>query len=180
MQDNPSVDDDDTAGPLANGIAAALTEEHRAIDADIELSVGRMASASAEDLTQSTQPLIDAIELLRRHIYIEEHFLFPIIREAGLAMPVFVMLREHGQIWRQLNDLSDVLADAGPDTFSSEEIATRCQELLTILDAHNTKEEPVIYPRTDTDIPAEIRAELAEFLRNGTVPENWACEQALA
>jgi len=27
-------------------------------------------------------------------------FLFPPLRDAGMVAPVFVMLREHGQMWR--------------------------------------------------------------------------------
>ena len=46
---------------------------------------------------------------LRRHIYLEEAFLVPPLRAAGAAMPVPVMLREHGELWRTVDSLSALI-----------------------------------------------------------------------
>ncbi|MGH3302292.1 MAG: hypothetical protein ACRDOK_11535 [Streptosporangiaceae bacterium] len=72
-------------------LAAALEHEHHEVDAGI---------AAFTAAPWDRQPLARAIGALRRHIYLGEEFLFPLLHEAepGLAAPVFVMLREHAQI----------------------------------------------------------------------------------
>ena len=57
-------------------LAAALEQEHQEIDAGISTF-----TASPGD----PQPLTRAIRALRRHIYLEEEFLFPLLGEAGRA-----------------------------------------------------------------------------------------------
>ena len=55
---------------------------------------------------------------LRRHIYLEEEFLFPPLRAAGMMAPLFVMVRQHGELWdamRALDALLAVDADADAD-----------------------------------------------------------------
>src|SRR5579884_3347854 len=81
-------------------LAAALEREHREIDRGIEAFL----AARAEDRAE-TKPLTEAIAALRRHIFLEEEFLFPPLREAGMVAPVFVMLREHGEIWDTIDTL---------------------------------------------------------------------------
>jgi hypothetical protein len=49
---------------------------------------------------------------------------------------------------------------------------------LARLDQHNTKEEPIIYPRADADLPIDTTAELRSFLETGTAPAGWVCEAA--
>lgn len=63
-----------------DSLATALEREHHEIDADIEAF-----TASPSD----RQPLIRAISALRRHIYLEEEYLFPLLRavEPGLEAP---------------------------------------------------------------------------------------------
>ena len=89
-------------------LAEALEREHHQIDAGIAAF-----SATPGD----RQPLTRAIGALRRHIYLEEEFLFPLLHEAdpGLAAPMFVMLREHAQIWGTLDSLERA-ADTGAST----------------------------------------------------------------
>src|SRR5579859_6461595 len=79
-------------------LAAALEREHQEIDAGI---------AAFTACPGDPQPLARAIGALRRHIYLEEEFLFPLLGEADPALraPVFVMLREHAQIWAVLDAL---------------------------------------------------------------------------
>ena len=111
---------------------------------------------------------------LRRHIYLEEEFIFPPLKETGMMMPVFVMLREHGELWDAMAGLDDLLsADADP-----EMIQGACRELLSRLDAHNSKEEPIIYPHLDSDLDEGARAQLREFLVDGRMPDGWVCERA--
>jgi regulator of cell morphogenesis and NO signaling len=115
-----------------------------------------------------------ALEALRRHIYLEETFLFPPIREAGMVMPIFVMMREHGELWRTMGALTGLLVDKA----DNEQLRDTCHRLLGQLEQHNSKEEPIIYPRADTDLPAQVSAELARFIETGRVPDGWVCQQA--
>ena len=47
-------------------------------------------------------PLAGAIAALRRHIYLEEEFLFPPLKTAGLMIQIFAMLRQHGDLWKAM------------------------------------------------------------------------------
>lgn len=154
---------------MAEGtLAAALEREHRDIDGGIEeYSVGLGHGET------DPAPLLRAMRGLRRHIYLEEEVLFPPLK-ATLMMPIFVMLREHGELWDAMDALDGLLAsDADTDTLHNA-----CRELLTKLDSHNSKEEPIIYPQADAALDAEASAKLHEFLRHGAMPEGWRCEKA--
>ncbi len=117
-------------------LAAALEREHHEIDAGIA------AFAAAP---WDRQSLGRAIGALRRHIYLEEEFLFPLLREAepGLAAPVFVMLREHAQIWGTLEALERAV-DEGAGTG----LALRKRLTVQLLH-HNLKERT---PACDPDL----------------------------
>lgn len=146
-------------------IAAALEREHQDIDGCVE--------AFLDDPGGATDVLRTGLAALRRHIYLEEAFLFPPLRAAGLEMPVQVMLSEHGQLWRLIDDLLDAVDKEGPETAEAS-----ARQLLELLDRHNSKEEPVIYPRADVDLPPEQADELGIFIGMGRMPEGWVCERA--
>lgn len=146
-------------------IAAALEREHQDIDGCVE--------GFLDDPAGATDVLRTGLGALRRHIYLEEVYLFPPLRAAGLEMPVQVMLSEHGQLWRLIDEvLGAVDADA------LESAASTARELLELLDRHNSKEEPVIYPRADADLDPGQADELAIFIGMGSMPEGWVCERA--
>jgi regulator of cell morphogenesis and NO signaling len=144
-------------------LAAALEREHHEIDAGIAAS-----TASPGD----PQPLIRAIRALRRHIYLEEEFLFPLLGEVepGLRAPVFVMLREHAQIWAALDALE---REPAPGT-----ALVLCRQLTVRLLHHNLKEEKVLYPRADDALPPAAAGRLRAFLGCGELPEGWVCTKA--
>jgi iron-sulfur cluster repair protein YtfE (RIC family) len=146
-------------------LAEALELEHREIDAGIERFVD--GSGRADSLTR-------AGAALRRHIYLEEEFLFPPLRDAGLMAPVFVMVREHGQMWRTLDGLDGQLAGGVADPA----VRDACAELVAQLQAHNPKEEQILYPQADAVLGAEAGGQLAAFLESGAMPEGWVCEGA--
>lgn len=148
-----------------------LTREHHEIDDAIETFIEKLDCGSLQ-----RELLTDTLEALRRHIYLEEVFLFPPLREAGIVMPIFVMMREHGQLWHTMGTLADLLAD-GNDT---QRLRDTCTQLLNQLQQHNSKEEPVIYPNADTDLPPQTSAELTRFIETGRTPEGWVCQQANA
>lgn len=148
-------------------LAVALEREHREIDEGIEAFVAGLAGEGADPGRLSR-----ATAALRRHIYVEEEFLFPPLREAGLVMPVFVMVREHGQMWRILDRLDVALAeDAG-----GQSVTDLLHGLQEELEAHNPKEEQILYPQTGQVLSAEATAELQALLDAGRTPEGWVCE----
>ena len=151
----------------ADTLGAALEREHRQIDAGIE------AYLAGLDGPVDPVPLLAALTGLRRHIYLEEQFLFPPLKAAGLMGPIFVMLREHGRLWTSMDNVEQLLAD--PDTGA---LRKACTALLGLLDAHNSKEEPIIYAQADALLSAEAGAGLADFLAHGTTPEGWVCSAA--
>jgi iron-sulfur cluster repair protein YtfE (RIC family) len=144
-------------------LAAALEREHHEIDAGI---------AAFTAAPGNPQPLTRAIRALRRHIYLEEEFLFPLLCEAepGLTAPVFVMLREHAQIWAALDSL-----EREPD---DDTRLTLCRQLTVRLLHHNLKEEKVLYPRADQALPPAAADRLRAFLGSERLPEGWVCVKA--
>lgn len=154
---------------MTNASVAVLTEEHHDIDTGLEEFI---AQIEADEFDASLA--LRAIEDLRRHIYLEEEFLFPPLREAGLFAPIFVMLREHGEIWQTMEALERAL-ESGADAAALGEL---CRGLLVQLDRHNAKEEPIIYPHADTDVPAATHAKLQAFVAEGQLPPGWICSGA--
>ena len=153
---------------MAQSLTEALEHEHHEIDAGIETFLEGLAVGETR-----TDELTRATDALRRHIYLEEEFLFPPLRAAGMLPPVLVMLREHGEIWRTLDAIGalDLDADGSP-------ARDQCATLLTQLGTHNAKEEPIIYPQGDAVLTGEAKRELGQFLGSGQMPEGWACAQA--
>lgn len=143
-------------------LAAALEREHHEIDEQI---------AAFTAAPGDRQPLTRTIRALRRHIYLEEEFLFPLLREAepGLAARVFVMLREHAQIWGTLDSLERA-DDCGTGTGLA-----LCKRLAVQLLHHNLKEEKILYPRADEALPAAAAGWLRAFLSSGDLPGGWVC-----
>jgi iron-sulfur cluster repair protein YtfE (RIC family) len=154
-------------------LADALEREHRDIDGGIEAFTDRLADGVNDD-----EPLRRAMAGLRRHIYLEEEFLFPPLREAGMVMPIFVMLREHGNLWDSMDQLDALLTpEAGTD---ASVLLEKCRELLAKLDMHNSKEEPIIYPQADVVPSGEANAKMKDFLASGSMPQGWVCAKASA
>lgn len=150
-------------------LSTELEAEHHAIDHAIEDFQRSVAAGAPDPATLRT-----AFTSLRRHIYVEEEFVFPAMREAGLTMPVFVMVREHAELWTAMASLEELLAAPEPDLAAAQDV---CASLLTRLESHNSKEEPVIYPVMAQAMGGEAEAAAVAFLDGGTMPEGWVCEQ---
>lgn len=150
-------------------LAGALEREHREIDSGIEAfrSSSERGPAAVERLTK-------AAEALRRHIYLEEELLFPALRSAGLMAPVLVMLREHGEMWHLLDALEH---EIGADP-SGPYVSGLIEELVPRLEAHNLKEEAILYPQSSMALGAAAEADLREFMESGRMPQGWVCEMA--
>lgn len=146
-------------------LAAALEREHRQIDEGLELFQADSPSGS--------DALAAAIVALRRHIYLEEEFVFPVLAGGALVAPVMVMLREHAQIWRTLESLERDMADG-----VSSDARQTCHQLLVQLQHHNMKEERILYPEADKALATEATARLTAFLDSGSLPDGWVCIKA--
>lgn len=160
-------------------LAEALTAEHHEIDAGIERF--RDGVENGEQLATLAGPLQRAMTALRRHIYLEEVFAFPPIRAGGLTMPIMVMEREHGVLWRQMDDLEDALQrfdDEAAAEADRRSLVAACQEMLTMLESHNSKEEPIVYPHLDVKLSGEQVEELRRLIETGSTPEGWVCAKA--
>ena len=145
-------------------LSVALEREHRAIDEGIERFAGTGHTA------EHRAALLEAVAVLRRHIYLEEEHLFPPLREAGMFGPVMVMIHEHGQMWPILDTIEELLATGINDT-----TALLCRDLLTQLAAHNMKEEQILYPQADDLLPADDRDDLTALLTSAEMPAGWVC-----
>lgn len=154
---------------MSDTLSTALEREHRLIDEGIETFV-----AGAGEVTDAQRAqLLRAVELLRHHIYLEEEFLFPPLRDAGLVGPVMVMVHEHGQMWPILDLLEQLLSadDVGM-------AAPLCRDLLRQLTDHNMKEERILYPQADALLPADELAELVGLVSSAALPTDWVCAGA--
>ncbi|MEO6795045.1 MAG: hemerythrin domain-containing protein [Mycobacterium sp.] len=149
-------------------LAAALESEHQQVDLGLGAFLAELDGGRVD-----ADGLNTALEALRRHIYIEERILFPAIRHGNMAMPVAVMMSEHGEIWRAMDALAELVA--GGDT---DRIGSAGRHLLGQLAVHNDKEEQVIYPVADTGLEPDKTAELADFIETGLMPDCWECLQA--
>lgn len=149
-------------------LAAALEREHREIDEGIERFADDPSSALA------AKSLAAAVAALRRHIYLEEEFVFPALSGGGLVAPIFVMLREHAQIWQTLEAMEGAVS--GRD--DSQDVSHLCRQLLVQLQHHNMKEERILYPEAERALPSEAASRLEEFLEAGTLPDGWLCMKA--
>ncbi len=141
-------------------LAAALEHDHRKIDDDF---AAFRDSADRAALTR-------ALAALRRHIYLEEEVLFPPLHEAGLVAPIFVMLREHAQIWQALDSLERELVDTKPP---GEPALLLLHQLSVQLQHHNMKEERVVYPPANDVLTPEVAASVRMLLDSGDVPAGW-------
>jgi hemerythrin-like domain-containing protein len=146
-------------------LADALEREHKDIDEGIAQYLSD--PGRADSLTQ-------AMSALRRHIYLEEQFLFPPLRDAGIIAPIFVMLREHGEMWTTLDALDADLSS--PDAAAA--VQERGRELVGQLQRHNEKEEAILYSQADSVLTAAASRQLRDFMSAGVVPDGWVCAKA--
>lgn len=148
------------------GPGAALTAEHHEIDAGVV-----PAAAGAGDAAT----LGAALRLLRAHIHAEETVLFPPLVEAeNLAMPVFVMQREHGQMWPLIARLEAACAAGASAAALQDDAAV----LLRLLNMHNPKEEQIVYAAADRHVAARPGATLGADLAAARMPPGWRCKTA--
>lgn len=137
-----------------------LEDQHQRIDAGIQ---------GAMDGSGDRAELVESLDLLRLHLYVEEAVLFPALEKTGLTMPVFVMQREHGLMW----PLMESLVQACGKGVSLDALQDDCEELFQLLQVHNPKEEQILYTAAD-DLAGEDAA-LAPALAAARLPDEWMC-----
>lgn len=147
----------------------ALESDHRTIDDHFAAFADAAARGSLE-----RGRLAEALRTLRLHIWVEEDALFPPLRTAGVIGPVMVMLREHGEIWRLLDDLEAIAGTPEPDLTAA--LAT-WGSLQQVLLQHNVKEEQILYAAADRILDVETATEVIDGL-DADLPAGWTCAMA--
>ncbi|HEX5960749.1 MAG TPA: hemerythrin domain-containing protein [Rhodanobacteraceae bacterium] len=142
-----------------------LAVQHHHIDQGVEGIV---------DDTGTPAALAAALRLLREHLYVEEEVLFPLLAGMGLTMPVFVMKREHGEMWPLIRKLEAACAGGAGAADLREDAWTLLQQLKI----HNTKEEQILYAAADDCEPARPDAPLIRDMAAARMPEDWVCSMA--
>jgi len=102
---------------------------------------------------------------LKRHIVWEEDVLFPIFEQKmGLKDegPTFVMRQEHRRIGEFLNRIHEKVRQADVSSDDDEEM------LIEVLEAHNFKEEQVLYPALDQMLTEDETAQI--FMQMEMIP----------
>jgi len=146
-------------------VSACLEHDHRLLDA-LLLDVGGFVQTG--DFQMAAEHFGHFRRQLATHIDAEETILFPVFERAGscgCSGPTSVMRREHIEIRRLLDAVSDGLAARE----SGLVLLPRLEELSQLLESHNEKEERVLYPQMDasarasgeiTDLVARVQAYL--------------------
>jgi hemerythrin superfamily protein len=153
---------------VGESLAEALEAEHRRIDEGIATYI------AAPAYHRDQEPLVRATAALRRHIFLEEEYLFPRLHDQGTAASFSLMLREHAKIWTAVEDLDRELRAGIDDRL----VAKHCHELAVRLRHHNGNEERILYPKADEVLTAAEMAKLAAFLDGIEFPAGWICIKA--
>lgn len=143
-------------------VGEALEHDHHEIDSDFQRF--REGLERGEWLTESFE---HAAEALRHHIYVEEELLFPVLRVGGLVAPVFVMLREHAEIWQALDATE---AEIGRDPARA---LAAMATMFSVLEPHNSKEEQILYPASGQVLNADDTEAVRLVFQEGKRPEGW-------
>lgn len=148
----------------------ALEADHHEIDRLFATFITSTAGAGSVD----QESLTEAIRKLRLHIWIEEEIFFPPLKAAGAVGPVMVMHREHGEIWRGLDNLERIVAGEEPDL---EAVLFAWGPLNQTLTEHNYKEEKILYASADRILEPSVSRKVNNALI-ASLPEGWVCEMA--
>ncbi|WP_068266088.1 hemerythrin domain-containing protein [Janibacter limosus] len=153
-----------------SGVAQELVVEHHSIDERLADVV-----AGLDEGEVRAEAFRAAATELKHHIFVEEEHLFPPLRAAGMIPPVLVMLREHGEMWGVLEMIEGLLAAPSPDAAVLREA---CGRLMDQLDAHNLKEEQILYPAADQTLAPQDQESVSTALVDGDLPGDWRASMA--
>jgi hemerythrin-like domain-containing protein len=129
------------------GITSILTEDHRHGD---RLFAAAMRAAEEQNWSECRRDFDAFLETLNRHLKIEEAVLFPAFEAAtGMAGgPTFVMRHEHQQMRAILERIGAAL-----EARNSAEFHPLARSFSELMDAHSAKEERMLYPMCDRNLP---------------------------
>ncbi len=148
-----------TSADSEHTVNGYLAADHDRLD-DLLVEVTDLIAAG--DFDQADRILARFASGLRRHIRLEDDVLFPTFEQVtGMASgPTTVMRDEHRAIEQHLDALVTAVEHRDRATFSTERAA-----MLAVLGDHNAKEEAIIYPMTDANLPDAQRVQLVARLR---------------
>ena len=155
-------------------IGQALAQDHQVIDEHFVAFARSLDTASSGEVPLDTGALATGVAALHHHIYVEEEFHFPPLRAAGLMGPLLVMVREHGELWDLLDRLEGQVAESAPVS----EISQTWFHMAATLEAHNLKEEQIVYPSGDQFLDTETSSGIRRALASGDTPDGWVCQMA--
>ena len=159
------------AGESGNlSVGEVLERDHHRIDGYFETFAQSLSGEGPID----AEAFSTGAAGLRHHIYVEEVLHFPAMKAGGLMGPVFVMLREHGELWDRMDEIATKLESGA----SAAEIVPVWKALEDGLEAHNDKEEKILYPAGDDLLTDDLGEEILETLANPDIPEGWTCEMS--
>lgn len=142
-----------------------LEQQHRQIDGGIEAVANGNGNQAA---------LAESLRLLYLHVYVEEAFLFPPLEELGITMPVFVMRKEHGEMWPFMQTLDEAVAAEAP----LDSVQQTALSLFRLLQVHNPKEEEVVYTAADRLVAEDPEQPWLTALTTQEIPSGWTCAMA--
>ncbi len=123
-------------------ISTFMNQDHRDLDARFALARHHVQAA---DWSAAKVAIVRFARALREHIAMETEVLFPALaRVADVSGPCHVMNIEHDEIHHVLELLYAACRDREKLAFN---VATK--QLQELLNAHNDKEENILYPLAD-------------------------------
>lgn len=120
-----------------------MAQDHKDCD---QLFVDAENAASIEDWTTTTQAFNEFINVMERHLVIEETELFPAFEKAtGMTMgPTEMMRMEHGQMRELFSEMREAVEQQNSDDYLGA-----AETLLILMQQHNMKEEQILYNMMD-------------------------------
>lgn len=145
-------------------VMAYMQEDHRRLDLLLEMC---HAAVDSGEMKRAALSFSEFRRGLTRHIKIEEGLLFSEFETAtGLDRvhgPTGVMRQEHAEIVGLLGLIQDMFDEPSLDRDGFQRLRSA---LLAVLKEHNIKEERVIYPMTDSQLPPDRLADLVRRMRS--------------
>ena len=139
-------------------ILEVFVGDHDRLEAILDRAISACRALALRDARMAFYAYADGV---RRRIRIEDETLFPALEaHAGpdVASPTLVMRREHREIERQLDLISDAL-DGLPD------LAAAARQLLALRDllaAHDRRDDWLLYPACDRSFTKHERGTALE------------------
>lgn len=120
-----------------------MAHDHRACD---QVFADAEKAASTEDWATATQTFNAFIDVMERHLGIEENDLFPAFEAAtGMTMgPTEMMRMEHAQMRELFAEMREAVEQQ-----SSDDYLGSSETLLILMQQHNMKEEQMLYNMMD-------------------------------